>query len=500
MITVLKSIDISDAEMASIKYDAIKWDFFSLLDKKVMGSKAEIRSYFGLKTWEIKQNLIAQNSYTTHIQALQQAIQEYKSYTNPSIFRNDLDTLLELWRTHLDNTKTLSTTSPLVEPPVKNIREWKRNGNSFISLFSGAFGLDLGFMGAGFEPLVALDILDTSEETLKMNLPNLPFINEDIIKVPTSKVLELAGLDVGELDVVTGGPPCQPFSTAGKREGLLDPRASPLREFIRFVNEAQPKIFVMEEVMGLLSARLKHIPISERHGRTLLPEEKTGSAFANVVEMLRSTGYNITLSDDVSRYNDSILNTADFGAPQIRNRLIIIGCRDNEPELPEPTHSSFPRFSPQGDTQLLKPWNTFWDATCDLQGKKMEHICLSSKTAKYLDMVPPGGCWRDLPKGYIEEAMGGAYLSGGGKMGFYRRLSWDYPSPTVMTSPTQKGTMLCHPEELRPISIEEYKRIQGFPDDWLLPDTTSTKYLLIGKAVPVYLSHAIAQKVQILLQ
>lgn len=485
--------------MVDNKYDAIKWDFFSLLDEKGVGSKAEVRSYLGVKTWEINIDKETQDPYTRHVQALQQAIQQYKSYSNPSKFREDLDALLERWRARSNNTGTPATASPLVEPPVKNIKEWKKNGHSFISLFSGAFGLDLGFMGAGFEPLVALDILDSSEETLKKNLPNLPFINEDIVKVPTSKVLDVAGLDVGELDVVTGGPPCQPFSTAGKREGLLDPRASPLREFIRFVKEAQPKVFVMEEVTGLLSARLKHIPISEREGKDLLPEEKTGSAFAHVVEMLRSTGYNLTLSRDPSRYSDSVLNTADFGAPQIRNRLIIIGCRDNRPELPEPTHSSSPGFSHHGDCQM-KPWNTFWDATCDLQGKKMEYASLSGKAAKYLDMVPPGGYWRDLPKGCIEEAMGGAYLAGGGKMGFYRRLSWDYPSPTVVTSPTQKGSMLCHPEELRPVSIEEYKRIQGFPDDWILPGKTSTKYLLIGNAVPVYLSYAIAQKVQQLLQ
>lgn len=480
------------------KYNAIKWEFYSLLDGKEVGSKAEARSYIGVKSWEISTELDERDPYTKHIQALQQAIQGYKKYSDPTKFRKDLDALLETWRGRSGQPEMAPAASPLVSPPVKSIKEWKKNGHSFVSLFSGAFGLDLGFMGAGFEPLIALDVLDSSEETLKNNLPDLPFINEDIVKVPTSRILEEAGLDVGELDVVTGGPPCQPFSTAGKRKGLLDPRASPLREFIRFVKEARPKVFVMEEVTGLLSARLKHVPISERGERELLPEEKTGSAFAHVVEMLRSTGYNLTLSRDPSRYGDSVLNAADFGAPQVRNRLIIIGCRDRMPELPSPTHNFFLGFShPEG---MMRPWNTFWDATCDLQGKEMEYTRLSGKVAHYLEMVPPGGYWKDLPKECVEEAMGGAYLSGGGKMGYYRRLSWDYPAPTVVTSPMQKGSMLCHPEELRPISIEEYKRVQGFPDDWALPGKTSTKYLLIGNAVPVYLSNAIAHKVEELLQ
>lgn len=476
------------------KYNTLKWDFFSLLDRKGVGSKAEIRSYIGAKSWQIGMGLDERDPYARHVLALQLAIQEYKKYSDRTTFRKDLDTLLEAWRGSSRLSEKVATASPLVEPPVKNINEWKKNGHSFVSLFSGAFGLDLGFMGAGFEPLIALDVLDSSEETLKSNLPGLPFIKEDIVNVSTSRILDEIGLEVGELDVVTGGPPCQPFSTAGKRKGLLDPRASPLREFIRFVKEARPKAFVMEEVTGLLSARLKHVPISERNGKDLSPEERTGSAFAQVVEMLRSTGYNLTLSRDPSRYSASVLNAADFGAPQIRNRLIIIGCRDSKPELPTPTHSSFPGFS-QNEC-LMRPWSTFWDATCDLQGKKMESTRLSGKVATYLEMVPPGGYWKDLPEECVEEAMGGAYRSGGGKMGYYRRLSWDYPSPTVVTSPMQKGSMLCHPEELRPISVEEYKRVQGFPDDWALPGKTGTKYLLIGNAVPVYLSNAIAHKVE----
>jgi DNA (cytosine-5)-methyltransferase 1 len=118
----------------------------------------------------------------------------------------------------------------------------------------------------------------------------------------------------------------------------------------------------------------------------------------------------------------------------------------------------------------------------------------------YMKNIPPGGYWRQLPENMVLEAMGGAHESKGGKMGYYRRLSWDCPSPTVVTTPSQKGTLLCHPEELRPITVEEYKRIQGFPDDWKIPGSTIIKYQLIGNAVPVYLSHAIAGQVLRLLE
>jgi DNA (cytosine-5)-methyltransferase 1 len=144
---------------------------------------------------------------------------------------------------------------------------------------------------------------------------------------------------------------------------------------------------------------------------------------------------------------------------------------------------------------MVSPWNTFWEATVDLQGSRMEYTNLAPSSSECLARIPPGGNWRQLPADVVRDAMGGAYHSGGGKMGYYRRLTWDAPSPTVVTTPVQKGTMLCHPEELRPISVEEYKRVQGFPDDWEIPGSTLAKYKLIGNAVPVYLSHTIGREV-----
>ncbi len=355
-------------------------------------------------------------------------------------------------------------------------------GTTLSLLFSGAFGLDLGFMANGFKPLMALDNNPASYETIHRNLPDLLFINENIENKKTSCLLNEMGLDVGEIDVLTGGPPCQPFSTAGRRASLQDPRASPLKEYIRFIEEAKPKIFVMEEVKGLLSARIKHVPIIERGKHILSSDELPGSAFSKVNKMLnvlKKFGYQFSCNN--------VLNAADYGTPQVRDRLIIIGCREKNPVFPLETHSGI------GKKENLLPWSTFWDATCDLQGKKMEYPQLPQKIANLMKNVPPGGYWKHLPKPMIQDAMGGAFFATGGKMGFFRRLSWDTPTPTVTTSPHRMSSMLCHPEELRPLSVEEYKRIQGFPDDWEIPGSTSIKYNLIGNAVPVYLSDAIAK-------
>ncbi|MFP4300304.1 MAG: DNA cytosine methyltransferase, partial [Spirulinaceae cyanobacterium] len=115
------------------------------------------------------------------------------------------------------------------------------------------------------------------------------------------------------------------------------------------------------------------------------------------------------------------------------------------------------------------------------------------KRLQYLKLLKAGQNWRSLPKELQPEAMGGAYQSGGGKVGFYRRLAWDKPSPTITTSPHQKATDMCHPVELRPLSVRECARIQTFPDDWQFCGSITSKYRQIGNAVPVKLAEAIGQ-------
>ena len=374
--------------------------------------------------------------------------------------------------------KSLPRLGTSVTPPQEKVDEEL----TVVSLFTGAYGLDLGFEVAGFRVTVALDISEDSYANLKANRPRIPFLLGDIKRFRTEDILEEAGLRPGEVDVLTGGPPCQPFSPAGKRQSLNDPRAAPLMEFIRVIKEARPKAFVMEEVPGILSARIKHVPIKERGKRPLTPEEEPGSAWRVVLEELSKTGYIIEWK---------VLNAADYATPQERERVIVIGVRPDlkvRPVFPTPTHSR----RPAGLFGALTPWLTLLEALAGI----VDHIGytpLPPKYAKFMKYVPPGGNWRQLPDELKPEAMGGAYSAGGGRMGFYRRLAWFEPSPTLVTSPAMKATMMVHPWEDRPLSVREYLRIQGFPDDWRVAVPVDAAYRLFGEAVPVPLAYAIAR-------
>lgn len=474
----------------AIPYNSLKFGYFRLLEKRNL-RKGDIRAFVGLRTWYNERERLeaGENKYAAHIAAFEEALSETKEAIKENNVHERLDRDLKRWAREGGMLLRKGGGQTLLPPPIPEMKKWRGNGLTSISLFSGAFGLDLGFLAAGFDLKLANDIDINSYNTVTGNIGSIPFIHEDFTKVKIKEALEIAGLDVGEVDVLTGGPPCQPFSTAGKREGLNDPRASPLKAFARAIKQIRPRAFVMEEVTGLKSARLRHVPIKERKGRILTTEEQKGSAFKVVLQMLRATGYKLIFD---------VLNAADFGSPQSRMRLIFIGLRDGFPSLPVPTHSNQPQKNLEGKS--VEAWNTFWQATVDLQGGAKESAIFSETTKKYMRFIPPGGYWRHLPKDLIKEAMGGAFSSGGGKMGYFRRLSWDWPSPTVVTSPTQKGTMFGHPEAACPLSVEEYKRIQGFPEDWRIIGKTSIKYRLIGDAVPVHLSYAIAKKVAHLLE
>lgn len=348
--------------------------------------------------------------------------------------------------------------------------------NSIISLFSGAMGLDLGLEKAGFKARVAIETNKIAVETIKANKKSLSVINSPIQDVPTKKMLKQAKLSVGEPTIVSGGPCCQSFSTAGRRGSLGDPRGSLFKYFCRVVREAQPRFFIMENVKGLLSAAIKHRPLDERGPGfpPLSPEEELGSAFKVILGELATLGYYVIYS---------LLNAADYGTPQVRHRVVIIGSRDGEMiSIPETTHSK--------DGENGKPkWLTLREVLRGIKSK--EWVEFSEKNRGFLRLVNPGECWTALPKELQEEALGAAYISWGGRKGFYRRLSWNKPAPSLTTAPDGKATMLCHPSKDRPLSVEEYAEIQEFPDGYVLKGNTREKYTMIGNAVPLSLGFAI---------
>lgn len=362
-----------------------------------------------------------------------------------------------------------------------------------ISLFTGAMGLDLGFEMEGFDIRVTLDNNKDVIETIRKNRPKIPIIERNIFNVKTAEILEKARLKVGEATVVTGGPPCQPFSTAGRRLSVEEKKGQLVYQFLRVVREAQPRFFLFENVTGLLSAARKHISFYTRIKKKeeeLAPKERLGSAFERFLEEFEKVR---TSDGDYYATNWAILNAADFGVPQKRKRFIILGSRNgNKPKFPNTTHASPKNLEVM--TGVKKPWVTLREAIGDLDDPNPEGVPFPS-WGKYMKYIPEGGYWRDLPEELKKEAMMGAYYSQGGRTGFFRRLSWSKPSPTLVTSPVFKGTCLGHPEKDRPLSVREYARIQGFPDEWEFVDPTSTKYRLIGEAVPIPLARALARQI-----
>ena len=356
-----------------------------------------------------------------------------------------------------------------------------------ISLFTGAYGLDLGLEQAGFHTVTVVEKDRDATKTIALNRPFLEesAIPREIQNVSSQELLQEGGrvfnlgraLQPGEVDLVTGGPPCQPFSTAGKRGSVMDPRGSLFMDFIRIVKEVQPRFFLMENVKGLLSAPLRHRPINQR-GKDyppLEPDEMPGSALKVVLSEMQAIEYNVV-------YN--LLEAADYGVPQNRERVIFIGSRDGEtPTFPIPKYCK--------DGKILPKWRTLKDALTALVDTEVEFMSYSESRFKYLRLLESGQNWKHLPEELKQEAMGGAYNSGGGKVGFYRRLSWDKPSPTITTSPHQKATDMCHPVELRSLTVRESARIQTFPDDWIFYGSVSSKYKQIGNAVPVLLAKEI---------
>jgi len=361
------------------------------------------------------------------------------------------------------------------------------------SFFSGALGLDLGLEESGLRTTLAVELDKWCCNTIRINRSNLSLIEGDVHSLHGDNLRRERRYD-NDVFLMVGGPPCQSFSPGGRRAGLNDPRGNLIYEYLRLIKEVQPQFFLLENVANLITAALQHRKIEDRPGKhwslkryssgsigvddgniQLSEEERSGSAIRQILQDVQTLGYSVRFA---------VLDAAEYGAPQHRLRFVMVGSRDGiAPELPSPTH---------GIAKGLNPFRTVRDAIEDLREVPDQHSIYGAEIAKYFQYIPAGGNWRDLPDHLQREAMGGAYNSGGGKTGFFRRLSWDAPAPTVTGRANRKGSAICHPEFTRPLSVRECARLQGFPDSWTFSGAMSQQYLQVGNAVPVNLAKAVA--------
>lgn len=358
-------------------------------------------------------------------------------------------------------------------------------------------GLDIGLESVGrFQVLASVEKEPAFCETIRANRSagrlhrNLKVFERDIVDLDPMEVLNAVGLKPGELDVLVGGPPCQTFSTVGKRRTTEDPRGTLLWHFLRFVEIMKPKFFLMENVRGLLSAALRHRPIAKRpeHGGPPLDaNEEPGSVvrlFANDLQAIPNASFHMDCFE---------VNAVNYGAPQLRERALFIGNRYNAVvNFPNPTHGSPYTVQPQGtlfeeNNGALLPWKTLRDAIGRVRESNPATMDFSPRKKKYLSLVPEGSNWRSLPVELQKESMGRVWFAKGGRSGWWRRLTFDLPCPTLVTMPNHAGTSLCHPSETRALSIKEYALIQEFPKDWEFCGRLSEQYAQVGNAVPVRL-------------
>ena len=369
------------------------------------------------------------------LSAVREPMSNYRVYR-----KSDVETLFADFL----QTDVRETVSNFVEP---------ENEYKVLELFAGAGGFAVGMEKAGLK-CVALNEIDKHAcATLRNNRPNWNVLEGDIKDFIFSQYYN-------QVDVVTGGFPCQAFSYAGKRLGFEDARGTLFYEFARVVKEVNPPICIGENVKGLLS---------HDNGKTL----------QGMISILDEIGYNVVPAQ--------VLKAINYKVPQKRERLILVGIRkdiDLKYEYPKPYKKIYTL------SDALKKGELFASNVQKSNGAKYPE---SKKSV--LDLVPPKGYWRDLPIDIQKDFMGASFYLGGGKTGMARRIGWDEPCLTLTCSPAQKQTERCHPDETRPFTVREYARIQTFPDDWQFSGPLAQQYKQIGNAVPVNLGREVGYSI-----
>ncbi|GAB6059729.1 DNA cytosine methyltransferase [Desulfonatronum parangueonense] len=372
----------------------------------------------------------------------------------------------------------------------------------FVDLFCGAGGLSVGFEKAGFKPIFALDNDPAAIETFRFNHPDCRTVCSDIEQIQASDIFEAAG--TRNIPVIVGGPNCQGVSLRGKRDPN-DPKNKMFHHFHRLIAEVQPEWFVMENVPGLL----------HKHNRDLI---------SDIFRAFEKIGY---------RCGADILLAADYGVPQLRYRLFLIGNRHGAPIVfPSPTHSyPFEQLDLQ-DTIFSKferekpSWRTVADAIADLppiengggtselagyfKGRRAEndfvkwcrgkerdlknHVChrTNDYNINLIQYIPQGKNWKSIPEEIRPPRFKRVALKD--HTTTYGRLSWKMPARTITC---YFNNITCgaftHPEQQRGISVREGARLQSFPDNFKFFGPLARQYRQVGNAVPCLLASHIAR-------
>jgi DNA (cytosine-5)-methyltransferase 1 len=339
-----------------------------------------------------------------------------------------------------------------------------------ISLFTGAGGLDYGFEAASFDTAVAVEIDARCCNTLRRNR-RWPVIDRDLASVPTAELLEVAGLRVGEADVLIGGPPCQPFSKSGfwatgDAKRLDDPRANTIEGYLRILAEARPRAFLLENVEGL-GFKGKDEGLQLIHARLA------------DINRAHQTKYRATIAT---------LNAADYGVPQLRKRIFVIGSRDGIPfDFPAPTHTALA----DADWSDARPrYLTAWDALSDIPEPNDPEVTLKGKWALLLPTIPEGGNYL-----WHTDRGGGEPLFGWRRRywSFLLKLAKDQPAWTIQAQPgPATGPFHWHNRRL---TMREMARLQTFPDDVEIAGNLADAQRQLGNAVPSLLGEVLARAI-----
>ena len=322
---------------------------------------------------------------------------------------------------------------------------------NFIEVCAGAGGMSSGLIQAGFIPVILNDNNKDCCNTLKLNHEEVDIINDNMENLLNNEKLNKY---INNIDLLVGGIPCQSFSQAGKRRGLNDERGKLIYSFIELIKKINPKIFMIENVKGLLT---------HNEGKTL----------ENIINLLKI--------DNKYKIKYKILNAVNYGVAQKRERIFIVGkSKSIEKKF------KFPKKE--------KEYKCLKDILIDVPNS--EYLKYNQEKIELFKEIPQGGCWINLSEELQKKYLGKSYYSGGGKRGILRRLSMNEPSLTLLCSPSQKQTERCHPIEDRPLTIREYARIQSFPDNYKFSGSVSSQYKQIGNAVPLLLAKKIGEKLK----